>query len=1136
MMRKPSGIRGLVRAVAMLLVAIGVLLSTPAAAQTYSSMTRGYAWVDPSSHTTVTWAGVSSCAGGGAVNDDVISGLLNIGFTFTYGNTAYTQLRIMTNGRLQFGNSFCGYGTDSTSPRTYPYPMPNSNLNNTMRAYGADLDTSASGTGTTCPTGSCYVRYASLGTAPNRSFVVSWVNVPEWNAPGSTFTFQMILYENGEFVYQYGASTNPSGGAGEVGWQLSNTNFVVTRRGFPTNGTAIRYYLARNQSICIPASHVLGAGVGRLSLASGSTVNGSALSGTGDALLSSGGRTAFSASTAAINPASFPSFSSSANESSTNVAGGSYSSVAANTAGFTFVGGTYYISNLNVNATSITLGPGDYYISNLSLANNLTVTVSPAGPVRLFLTGLSDRTSVSLNAGGDPSNLQIYLYGTGTVGFGSNATVNGILYASGGGSFNFGSSAAFNGAILTTGSIAFGTNAAFTYSSTTRTAVSTVAPCAATSAAAFVVSASSSASTCVAQSVTVRAVDTVGNTVTTYTGTVGLTTTTGRGGWAIGSARGTLSETGTTNDGAATYAFTSADAGQAVLSLTNQSADDLTITARDTTTSTITGTSGAVSFRDNAFVITATDALGNTVVAGRPHPMQVALWRRDTSLATPNCAIATSYTGARNLKAWFTADTNHPAGATAPSITSTLGTAVPSSNNLALTFASGVATFNLGTSDVGKYVLNLRDDSRTFASAVNIDGSSSTLTVRPFAIAVTNALRGGANPEGTATAGAKFAAAGETFAATLAAYVWTAADDMDNDGTPDAAANVTDNGLAPRFAWPVVLSATATSGLFTPAGGTLGTLGGTTTLAAGSFVSGAAVPTDLTYSEVGSIGLSATMTGYLGTSGVDLTGVYRNAGTGAAARIGRFYPASFALSGAAVTPSCSAGNQTYMNEPALGIAFTLQARNTAGGVTTNYRASVYNVGTVTLHAENADAGTNLASRVTGLPSAVWTLGVYSLTATGATFVRSAAPDGPFDSVVLGVSVTDADGALVSSTGHERRDRWRLRCGLQCPGAERVVGHARALRTPEDRQCARCTATGPARAAHGPVLERSRFRDQRPGQLHAPHQYAVRLRQLSRTPGRLRDLWFAHGFERASSSRRAAARCASRSRTCVDPWI
>jgi len=1027
------------------LAAIGTLGAVPAAAQTYTSTTRGFAWVDPSSHTNVTWVGVSSCAGGGAVNDDVISGLLNIGFTFTYGNTGHTQVRVMSNGRLQFANNFCGYGTNSTSPRTYPYPMPNANLNNTLRAYGADLDASPTGVGTTCPSGSCFVRYAALGTAPNRSFVVSWVNVPEWSAAGSTFTFQMILYENGEFVYQYQAGTNPSGGAGEVGWQLSTTDFAVTRRGYPENGTAIRYHRARNQSLCLPTGYVLDAGPSKLTLGAGATVNGAAVSGSGDALLSSGARTTKATTTAAINPATFPSFTASTSSSATGLPGGTYNTVTAASSGFAFTGGTYFIKSLNITTTSITFGPGDYFIESGTFPDNLTLSVSPAGPVRLFLLALAPaRNGLRLNAGGSAANLQMYLYGASAILVGNTFDISAVIYSPDSGLAQFGANGRFEGTVMTGGQIVFGSGSTFVYSAATSSAIAGLTACGTTAPAAFIVTVGASASTCVPQSVTVRAVDAGGNTVAGYTGTMSLTTSTGRGGWAVGSGLGTLTETGTETDGAATYTFSPSDAGQAVLSLSNQSADDLSITARDSATSSITGTSGPTSFRDNAFVITATDALASTVVAGRPHPMQIALWRRDTSLATPNCAIATAYTGARNLKAWYTADTNHPVGATAPSITSTLGTTVPASNNLALTFAAGVATFNLATSDVGKYVLNVRDDSRTFAGAVDIDGTSPTLTVRPFAIAVTNAVRGGvANPEGTATSGGKFAAAGEAFAATVAGYVWSAADDVDNDGTPDSAANVVDNALAPRFSWPVTLTANSTAGLFTPPGGTLGTLGGTTTVSSGAFVSGAAVPTDLTYGEVGSIGMTATLTGYLDTVGVDLVGAYRNVGTGAAARIGRFHPASFVLASGAVTPSCSAGNQTYMAEPALGIAFTLQARNAAGAVTTNYQASLYGVGTVNLLAENADAGINLGTRLTGLPAAVWTLGAYSVTATGATFTRGSGPDGPFDSLVVGVSVTDADGAVVSTP--DMNPATTGACGTGCNARALNAGSATRVR-------------------------------------------------------------------------------------------
>ncbi|MFO1321240.1 MAG: DUF6701 domain-containing protein [Burkholderiales bacterium] len=988
-------------------------------AVTYTKSSTGYAWIDPSAHTNVTWSSTSECSGGGMRSDDDITAPINIGFTFNFGGTGYTQLRVMSNGRIQFGNNFCGYGTQTVSPVTYPYGYPNSNLNRTMKLYGADLDPSATGSGTTCAPATCHVRYASLGASPNRSFVVTWTNVPEWSQAGSSFTMQAILYENGEFVFQFGASTNTSGGRAETGWQVSTTDYQVAATTLPASGTALRFWQPPAQTICIPPGYVLDAGPSSLTLGTGNTVNGTAVSGSGDALLAFGARTTRSTTTAAINPSGFPSFSASTSTSSTNLPGGTYATVTAGAAGFTFTGGTYYIKNLTVTSTTVTFGPGDYYIENGTYPANLTVTVSPSGPVRLFLPGLAPaRNGMSLNAGGDPANLQIYLYGASGLLFGDSFNVNAILYSSGGGTLYFGNNGSFTGAAITTGAIQFGNTNQFTYSASTLASVTGVAPCAAATVAAFVVTSASSASTCVPQSVTVRAVDSLGNIVTTYTGTARLTTSAGRGGWAAGSSSGSVTETGTTNDGAASYAFRSTDYGQAVLSLSDQSADDLTVTATDSTAASVTGTSGTISFRDNAFVITASDSLSTTAVAGRPHAMTASLYRRDTSQSPANCAIATNYTGAKNLKGWYTADLSHPSGATAPGINggSALGTSVPGSNNVALTFSAGVATFNLTTTDVGKYVINLRDDSRTFASAVNIDGSSPTMTVRPFAIAITGVSKGATvNPEGTATGGSKFVAAGDTFAATVGGYLWQSADDANNDGTPDAGANVINNGLAPHFAWSTALTPSSAAGDFTPGSGTLGTLGGTTTLASGSFSGGSATVSNLTYSEVGSVGLDAGITGYLNTSGVDLTGTAVNASTGQGARVGRFYPDHFTLvSGAAVTAACSAGNFTYMDQPALAVSYTIQARSVADALTTNYRATVYTVGSVSAVAENADTGTSLAARVSGWPSVSWTLGQYVMSASGVTFARAASPDGPFDSLVLGVTVSDPDGALLAS--------------------------------------------------------------------------------------------------------------------------
>ena len=547
--------------------------------------------------------------------------------------------------------------------------------------------------------------------------------------------------------------------------------------------------------------------------------------------------------------------------------------------------------------------------------------------------------------------------------------------------------------------------------------------------ASYQVTSAASASTCVAQSVTIRARDSLGNTFTSYTGTVNLSTSTASGGWAASGTSGPVVENANLNDGVASYTFRAADNGQVTLLLTNQAASNLTVTAVDSVNVATTGVSGSIGFRDNAFVIeedlSSVVAGTGTAVAGRPHDMRVTLWRRDTAQVPANCQVASAYTGLRSLKAWLSLDASHPAGATAPGVSAaapgvglaTVPAAVPGANNLQLNFVAGQATFNLTSSDVGKYALNLRDDSRSFANAVDVSGASVTLTVQPFAIRVTNVSKGGsANPGGSATSGSRFVAAGDTFSATVGGYLWSSADDANNDGLPDAnTTNVTDNGLAPRFAGPVTLSAGSTaSSFFSPAGGVLGALTGTVNVTSG-YTNGAATVADLRYAEVGSMELSASLTNYLGTAGVNLSGWAVNA-SGQPISVGRFYPFDFSLlAGATVTPACGgASGFTYKDQPAMGVSFTIEARNALGVRTQNYRSGSYAVGSVSMVAENNDAGVNLAGRLSGVPVASWSTGSYAVSASSVSFTRVASPDGPYENLVLGVVVTDSDTPTLAS--------------------------------------------------------------------------------------------------------------------------
>jgi len=204
------------------------LLSPAAGAAVYGYAPTTYSWVDNTAHADVTWAHAAGCSAGwdGANVDDDISTQIALPFTFTFGGTAFNYVQVMSNGRLQFvasatGKSYCGYGTQTVGPPpTYPYPYPDANLNNTLRLYGADLCPSGGGSGCTGR-----VTYQSLGTTPYRTFVVTWSNVAEWNSGSSLFNMQIILHENGDFVYQYKNVANYSQGSGQIGWQIGTTSY-----------------------------------------------------------------------------------------------------------------------------------------------------------------------------------------------------------------------------------------------------------------------------------------------------------------------------------------------------------------------------------------------------------------------------------------------------------------------------------------------------------------------------------------------------------------------------------------------------------------------------------------------------------------------------------------------------------------------------------------------------------------------------------------------------------------------------------------------------------------------------------------------------------------------------------------------
>ena len=117
--------------------------------------------------------------------DDNASTVTNIGFTFTYCGTPYTQFSINSNGQLRLGATAISGGAASPASGA-PIILPLSGDNAIMATF--------------------FGRYKVIGTSPDQILVVEWggFRVPYSSTGGTAGTMQCLLYENGgkiEFIY-----------------------------------------------------------------------------------------------------------------------------------------------------------------------------------------------------------------------------------------------------------------------------------------------------------------------------------------------------------------------------------------------------------------------------------------------------------------------------------------------------------------------------------------------------------------------------------------------------------------------------------------------------------------------------------------------------------------------------------------------------------------------------------------------------------------------------------------------------------------------------------------------------------------------------------------------------------------------
>ena len=1003
------------------------LLGVPCAADavTYANTAWPFNWIDASTHIKLgpTTGGVYSTlyqfrnTGGCGTNppaiDDTLSDNIPIGFTFMYAGVNFTQVRVMSNGRLQFNNNLtCGYGSPVTQ-----LPYPDASMNYTMRIYGNDLDPSLqSEIGgsyvTNCTSrASCYVSYATLGTAPYRSFVVTWSNVPEWTASGSggSYNLQIILQENGEFIYQYGADTpGPQAATAQVGWQadFNSNDYDVPAVGFPANNSAIKFYIAR------PVAEY--------------RFEQPVWNGTADEVLDTSGN-AHHGTALTNGPTTRP-----ADVAAGQVCRGAQIANNTTTAAISAID-----TGIAVPTTIGSVGTFTFWYNNASNTPNLTRMLFDASTVnnRWFYLTRSNNGALSFVVT-DSGNTNRTV-----------TTANNAVPATGWShiavSWNFNNLAAansdhlriwINGVMVRTS--AFTTAAVVSaqidtlYIGDNRSAVSAVGNSAGnpggTSATLdefriynyeggagliqrdmnligacldhYAITTSGTASTCQPVQVTITAHDIAHGPIAMPNNTtqIVLSTSTGRGDWSLVSGYGAFNN-GVADDGLATYLFNGEY--QVVLNYQATIAGNVNFNVTDGqivesgTEDPTLSVGGCVSSFNGCEPTTP-----QCTPAAPPALGYAALF---TKLAGTGFSLE----GAA-LKAGGTLE-NGFSGSVAVDLLANINNGVAlNPNNCPVSqdaiIALGNATFSTGRATIGGInIANAyRDVRMRFTCAPGVCGSSITacssdsFAVRPQSFTV------------TANLGGPTLAAGNNFTMTAATAVAAG-----YTGTPVLdTTQVLDHNAAPAG----VLNGSFGAATGSSATGTFQYHDvGTILLLANAVTDSSYTTVDQSNSDCIAASTSNTLAG--GKYGC-------NVGSVVAGPFGRFYPHHFTYA-ATLTGACAGGGFSYMDQPALGVNLTLTAQSANGTTTTRYTAGYPTLGTFSITGDNGGAPVAVSRLSSALPAFVWSNGVYTANGNRA-FTRNATPDGAYENFALKAAVTDPDGATIAGSAISNATRIR----------------------------------------------------------------------------------------------------------------
>ncbi len=654
---------------------------------------------------------------------------------------------------------------------------------------------------------------------------------------------------------------------------------------------------------------------------------------------------------------------------------------------FTFSGSfsDYYIDTLGVgNNTELELLPGNYWIRNLDTgsSNNpnsgLEIRVIGSGTARLYINDnvLIGQTllanSPSQGSAGDPSKLMLYGYNNLTLE--RNATFSGIIYAAGDVDVQrdgnvYGAIAASD---ITLGRL---TNVFYNPSAAANLDYGELCESASCTLGSFNIIQPEYALACpdTRAQVSIQAMCDDGTSLKDdYIGTVDLS-----------SSENSLTEfyaSTTANTVINSIDFDGSEAGLKSVYLFHQNEQpNLQVIAADAAVGVSTTSNNATDFRTSGFAASNPSSF----VCGNSSSFSLTAIGQDDTGAS--CQVLTGFNGSKALKAWY--QVNLDADIEAEPVSTNLSMAnqlindqtEPAANNINLTFNNGVATIPLGYANAGQILaVNVKHDDAPYDNSVpelagiTLNASTASFVVSPEAINLSIASASSACASADASC-SKFVAAGSDFVV-------------------NAQAQCVGGGIADDYQGDISLS----HSLVAPAAGNLGTLA-VTAATINAVDAGSIQINNQAISEVGVFNLMAEDSDYFSESITPFT----------LADVGRFYPAYFAMTSNSVGNSC--GSFSYMDQPGMTIAYTLQAHKTGGGLLLNYHAD-FAKATLALVAENNNDGGSYQARLLGFNGTNWVNGEY-LYADSGMFSRASVVDGPYPQLEIAIKLSDNDGGV-----------------------------------------------------------------------------------------------------------------------------